>query len=81
MSQMNLVVGQNGRVVIPAELRRELKLEQGDVLSASVEAGRLVLQTEAALLEQLFEIVGEPPEGELVSETLIRERREAAKSE
>ncbi len=76
-----LKLGQNGRMVIPAELRHNMGLKEGDELLVSVEGKRLVLETEAALLERLYATVGEPPEGELVSESLMRERREEAQRE
>lgn len=76
-----LKLGQNGRMIIPAELRHNLRLKEGDELLVTVEGKRLVLETEAALLERLYATVGEPPEGELVSDELIRERREEAKRE
>ena len=76
-----LKLGQNGRMIIPAELRHSLELKEGDELLVTIEGKRLVLETEAALLERLYATVGEPPEGELVSDELIRERREEAKRE
>lgn len=76
-----LKLGQNGRMIIPAELRHNLELKEGDELLVTVEGKRLVLETEAALLERLYATVGEPPEGEQVSDELIRERREEAQRE
>ncbi len=76
-----LKLGQNGRMIIPAELRHSLDLKEGDELLVTVEGKRLVLETEAALLERLYATVGEPPEDELVSDELIRERREEAQRE
>ena len=76
-----LKLGQNGRMIIPAELRYKLELKEGDELLVTVEGKRLVLETEAALLERLYATVGDLPEGELVSDQLIRERREEAQRE
>lgn len=76
-----LKLGQNGRIIIPVELRHRLELKEGDELLVTVEGKRLVLETEAALLERLYTTVGEPSEGELVSDELIRERREDAQRE
>lgn len=39
------VVGKKGRVVIPAELRRRFKIEEGDELAFAVEGDRLVVKT------------------------------------
>lgn len=71
-------LGQNGRVIIPADIRHLLGLKAGDELLVTLEDKRLVLETEGALLERLYRAVGEPPEGELVSEELLRERRDEA---
>ncbi len=76
-----LKLGQNGRMIIPAELRRKLELNEGDELLVTVVGKRLVLETEAALLERLYDTVGEPADGELVSDSLLRERREEAERE
>ena len=65
-------MGKNGRMVIPAELRHSMGLREGDELLVTVEGKRLVLETEAALLDRLYVTVGEPPEDELVSESLMR---------
>jgi AbrB family looped-hinge helix DNA binding protein len=74
-------LGQNGRMIIPAEVRHTLGLREGDELLLSIGDKRLVLETEEALLERLYQTVGEPPVDELVSEELLRERREEAKQE
>ena len=74
-----LKLGQNGRMIISVELRHNLELKEGDELLVTVEGKRLILETEAALLERLYSTVGEPPEGELVSNELIHERRKEAK--
>lgn len=74
-------LGQNGRMIIPAELRHGLNLKEGDELLVTLDNKRLILETKEALLERLYQAVGEPPEGELVSEELLRERREEAKRE
>ncbi len=74
-------LGQNGRMIIPAELRHNLDLKEGDELLVTLDDKRLILETEAALLERLYQAVGEPPEGKLVSDELLRERREEARRE
>ena len=74
-------LGQNGRMIIPAELRHGLNLKEGDELLVTLDNKRLILETEEALLERLYQAVGEPPKGELVSEELLRERREEARRE
>lgn len=72
-------LGRQGRLVVPAALRKELGLEIGDELVARVEAGKLVFEPRAALVERVrarFEGV----EASLATE-LIRDRKEEAASE
>jgi AbrB family looped-hinge helix DNA binding protein len=74
-------LGAQGRLVIPARLRRLLGLKAGDSLIAHTENGRLVIETREqilARLQSLFEHV--PPEVSLADE-LIEERREEARRE
>ena len=78
---MGLRISQNGRISIPKEMRQALGLEDGDEVLVSVEGKRLIIESEAALLERLYATVGEPPEGEPVSERLLQERREEARHE
>jgi AbrB family looped-hinge helix DNA binding protein len=79
----NLRLGKNGRIVIPASVRDALGLREGDtlVLTVGPRRGRLVLETEEMILARLHDLVGAAPEGELVSEELLRERREEAERE
>ena len=81
METVNLRISQNGRISIPKEMRQCLGLEDGDEVMVSVEGKRLVIESEAALLERLYAAVGEPAEGELISDQLMAERREEAKLE
>ena len=77
-----LRVGAQGRLVIPAELRRELGLEPGATLMAHVEADRLVLERPQQILERLrAELRGAAPVGVSVVDELIAERREEARRE
>ena len=76
-------LGRQGRLVIPAALRRELGFEEGDALVARQELGRLVLGKPAQIkqrlkkrLKQRFSEV--PAERKLVDE-LIAERREESR--
>ena len=82
MEQYRVTVTKEGRVNLPASVRRELGVEAGDSLGLRVEGGELVLSPEAAMIERLRTLAGPPPkDGELVSEELIRERREEAAKE
>lgn len=76
-----LVLGQQGRVVIPAEVRAALGLTAGDHLHLHVQGHQLVLQRPrdaVAQLRQLGQAV--PPHRSLVEE-LLAERRFAAATE
>lgn len=72
-----------GRVVIPASIRKALGLEPGDALSFRVEGQRVLMTTrEVAIaeLQQLF--AGRGPDSTLLaSEELIAERRAEAARE
>jgi AbrB family looped-hinge helix DNA binding protein len=76
-----LRIGPQGRVVIPAELRRELDLEPGQTLMAHVESRRLVLERREGILERLrAEVRGTRRKTSAVDE-LIAERRAEARRE
>ena len=79
-SVINVRLGLNGRVVIPARARHSLHIKEGDRLLLTVDeaSGRLILETEEAVVKRLRALVGPPPEGERASDALIRERREEA---
>lgn len=81
MNQETVTVSKEGRVNIPAEIRRAMSISPGDTLSARVVDGELILSTKASLLRRLREVVGTVPDGELVSEQLIQERRKEAAKE
>lgn len=65
-------LGPQGRIVIPAALRRALGLETGAILHAVVEDGRLVLRTREQALRELREFFSG---GDDVLEELFKERR------
>jgi AbrB family looped-hinge helix DNA binding protein len=72
-------VSSNGRVVIPAEIRREAGLEPGDELVVRVEDGRIELETRANLLRRIqarWRAAGKG--GGMVDELIAERRREAA---
>ncbi len=72
-------VGPQGRVVIPAAIRRELGLESGEPLLARVENGRVVLESRRADARRargaLRGLVGEAGLGEMLG---AERRAEAA---
>jgi AbrB family looped-hinge helix DNA binding protein len=77
-----LRIGAQGRVVLPAALRRALGLVEGSTVVAHVEAeGRLVIESpeaiQRALLEEWSGVAGEPS----LVDDLRAERRAAAARE
>ncbi len=83
---VRLRLGPQGRVVLPAHFRRELGLEVGDPLVASVENGRLVLapraEARASLLARFRPAIGERSVvDELLEQRRAEARREAAEIE
>ena len=65
-SVINVRLGLNGRVVIPARARHSLHIKEGDSLLLTVDeaSGRLILETEEAVVKRLRALVGPPPGGE-----------------
>lgn len=76
----NLLIGPQGRLVIPANFRRELGLEPGSELVMWVNDGQLILETRENVKRRLRERYrGWPSDGRM-SDELIKERRvEAAR--
>ncbi|MGH2354775.1 MAG: AbrB/MazE/SpoVT family DNA-binding domain-containing protein [Chloroflexota bacterium] len=74
-------VGPQGRVVIPAALRKAAGIDTGDTLVARAEAGRVVLETRAAILARLRWRLRHIPADVSLADELIRDRREEARRE
>ena len=74
-------VGPQGRVVIPARLRRILAIGQGDTLVARVEDGRIVLEKREQVLARVRRRFEKVPREVSLANELISERREEARRE
>jgi AbrB family looped-hinge helix DNA binding protein len=75
-------IGRQGRVVIPAELRKALHLEHGEVLVGRVEDERLVLERPATILGRLqARFKANVPKDVSLSEELLAERRQESQLE
>ena len=74
--QMEVHLGRQGRLVIPAALRRLLGFEEGDVLVARSEAGRLILEKQETIKRRLKARFSQLPKGTSLADELIAERRE-----
>jgi len=70
-----------GRLVIPAALRKALGFAPGDVLVARRENERLVLEKASSIKRRLRERFARVPAEVSLAEELIAERREEGKRE
>ena len=77
----NVIVGEQGRIVIPARLRREMGIKEGDELMARVKDGQLVLEELGHALERVQEAFQEISQGRSLVDELIAERRREARKE
>lgn len=74
-------LGSQGRLVIPAILRRSLGFEAGDTLIARQEEGRLVLEKPETIKLRLKARWAQVSKDRSLVSELIAERREEAKRE
>ena len=81
MKSVEVHLGCQGRLVIPASLRRSLELKEGDKLIAHEEEGRLVLEKQSTIKQRLKNRFTQVPKNRSLADELIGERREAAKKE
>lgn len=75
-----VVLGVQGRLVVPAEARRELGLAAGDELVLHTEAGRLVLERREDAAKRLRGLYSSTATQGAVDD-LLEERRQAAAQE
>ena len=78
---IEVTVGPQGRLVVPALLRRRLGIDVGDVLVARAQDDRLVLERRDAILARVRGRLAAVPDDVSMVEELIAERREEAKRE
>ena len=75
-------IAEGGRVVIPAEFRRQLDLQPGAEVILDVTDGELRIRSLRRAIERAQTLVRRHvPDGISLAEELIRERREAARRE
>ena len=79
--QTKVRIGHQGRLVIPAKLRKLLELEPGDTLLASYHEGQLVLEKTETIKRRLKERFAIVPDGKSIAAELLAERREEAQRE
>lgn len=80
---MSSMVNAQGRLTIPAQIRREAGIEVGTPLVVYIEDGRVVIETREQLARRTRHEVGESwsGEGSVVTELLADRRAEAAREE
>jgi antitoxin PrlF len=76
-----VVLGQQGRLVIPAEVRAALGLAPGDRLHVHVTGQRLVLERQQDAVAELRGLASGVPKARSLVDELLAERRAAAASE
>lgn len=78
---IEVTVGPQGRLVVPAALRRQLGIEAGDVLIARAYDDRLVLERREAILSRARDRYAGLPADVSLADELIARRREESKRE
>jgi AbrB family looped-hinge helix DNA binding protein len=73
-----IVLGQQGRLVIPAEIRAALGLAPGDRLHLHLVGSRVVLERQQDAAAQLRGLASEVPQTRSLVDELLAERRLAA---
>jgi len=76
-----VVVGRQGRLVIPADVRAELGLVPGDRLHLSLAGKRLILERPDDALAELRRLGTPVPKGRSLVNELLAERRAAVSAE
>ena len=74
-------VGPQGRIVIPAAMRRALGIGTGDILVVRVADGRLVFEKRDDVLARVQRRFVGLPKGVSLGDELSQERREEARGE
>jgi AbrB family looped-hinge helix DNA binding protein len=74
-------MGPQGRIVVPAELRRELGLDEGSTLNATTRDGRLILEPRSVVLDRMRRRFAVAHRSTSLSRELIDDRRDEARRE
>ena len=74
-------LGAQGRLVVPAALRKALNLVPGDRLVARKEGDSLVLERREAIESRLWKMFSQLPKKTSLADEVITERRSAASRE
>ena len=75
-------INENGRIVIPVEIRQKLGLNPGDTLFLSTEGNTLKIESQRARIRRVQESLGRLiPADRVLSDELVAERRKEARQE
>lgn len=78
----HVIMGSNGRIVIPANIRNQLGMPQGGSFVAHVENGEVRLEPIAHAIARVQALLdGYVPSGVSLADELSAERRDAAERE
>lgn len=80
-TQTKVRLGDQGRLVIPAKLRKLLEVEPGDTLLARFHKGQLVLEKTETIKRRLKGRFANIPKGKSLADELLIERRAEAQRE
>lgn len=82
MKQQLVKIGEGGRLVVPADFRKELGIQIGDELSLHLEEGKIVIMTRRQAVQYVQEQMSSyAAPNRSLSEELLAERREEAKDD
>lgn len=70
-----------GRIILPVEIRRAMKLEKGDSVILEFEQDELRVRSLQSVIKRIQAKYRDGRDGKLMSEELIEERRREAKRE
>ena len=72
----------NGRIVIPAEIRQKMGLRPGDILLLHVEDNVLIVESQQSRIRRVQESLRRLiPSDRVLSDELVADRREEARNE
>jgi AbrB family looped-hinge helix DNA binding protein len=80
-ASVDVSLGRQGRLVIPASLRRSLGLEEGDRLVARQDGNRLVIEKPEQIKQRLKARFAQVPAERRLVDELLCERREESRRE
>ena len=82
MASQRVKMVEGGKLVIPARFRREMGVKPGDTLIVEMDGGELRVRSLPSAIRRVQERLRElNPEGRLLSEELIADRRAEAERE